>query len=163
MHLGMHTIGEAALGHNQAMQQEGGHNWPTRAKASRRDRQEVNTTAWDGDACDGVRGGVAGRDADRGGVAPLRLSMTMHTTDEWRSSCVNRNMVGEGRGGEEKTNLKLLGPCLATTNSTVCTRDESLRAKAAGLRATPGPHVVAAVSHEIRQSVCVPSAQTEKP
>ena len=65
--------------------------------------QEVNTTAWDGDACDGVGGGVAGRDADGGGwdgtasgcvggvvagrvadcggVVPLRLSMTMHTTD----------------------------------------------------------------------------------
>ncbi len=53
----------------------------TRAKASRRDRQEVNTTACNGDACDGVGGGVAGRDADGGGVVPLRLSMTMHTTD----------------------------------------------------------------------------------
>jgi hypothetical protein len=58
----------------------------------------VNTAAWDGDACDGVGGGVAGRVAD-GGVVPLRLSMTMHTTDEWRSSCANRNMGGEGRGG----------------------------------------------------------------
>jgi hypothetical protein len=78
----------------------------------------VNTTAWDGDACDGVGGGVAGRDADGGGwdgtacdgvgggvagrdadggdVVPLRLSMAMHTTDEWRSS----HMGGEGRGGE---------------------------------------------------------------
>jgi hypothetical protein len=23
----------------------------------------------------------------------------MYTTDEWRSSCVNRNMAGEGKGG----------------------------------------------------------------
>jgi hypothetical protein len=61
----------------------------TRAKASHRDRQ-VSTTAWDGVA--------ACRDADGGGVVPLRLSMTTHTTDEWRSSCVSPNMGGEGRG-----------------------------------------------------------------
>jgi len=53
-----------------------------------------------GDACEGVGGGVAGREADGGGVVPLRLSTAMYTTDEWRSSCVNRNMGGEGRGGE---------------------------------------------------------------